>query len=1026
VAGSRGVLTVAVLGPFTVAVDDRPVDLPAGRLRSLLAVLAMSAGQVVSVDRITAALWDSEQPDVARRAVQTYTSRLRTALGTVPISVEPAGYVLDAEPDQVDALRFVRLLDAAASSTDPEAERALLDDALLLWRGTPFGGVPSDWLAQTETPRLVERRLAAVERYVDLWLADEARWDSGTDGTQGRSVELVALLRELVEREPLRETLWVRLLVLLQQMGRPAEALNQYALVRARLADELGTDPGPELQRVYADLLAGPAPKPATAEPATAPPQPSVQATPRQLPASPQFFTGRLRELVAVEEIQDTSTVVISAIDGMAGIGKTALAVHAAHRLADRYPDGQLFIDLHGHTEGMEPVEPVHALDYLLRSLGVPGTQIPADPAERSALYRTRLADRRTLIVLDNAASEAQVQPLLPGTAGCLVLVTSRHRLAGLDRTSTLALDTLPIDDAVRLFIRTVGDDGLADQPPDLVAEVVELCDRLPLAIRIAAARLRSHSAWSLLDLVRRLRDQQHLLAELSAGHRSVAAALDLSYRHLGPDHRRAYRLLGLHPGPDVDLNATAALLGRSRIDAGRTVDQLLEAHLLHEPAAGRYRFHDLVRAHAAQVARDESRPAIDAAVTRLLDYYRCTAARAMDAAYPFEIERRPTVPTAGTAEPDVSDPARALDWLDTELHNVRACADHAAEHGRPEHVVHLSAILDRHLYTRGRYPEAETLHRQAAVAARTTGDRAAEADALTGLGGIHWVQGRYVEAAELFEKALRVARTAGHRAGEMAALTFLGRIHWAQGRPAASADLFSEALRIARATGRRAGELDALTGLGRVLVMQGRYNEAIGYYRDVLPTARVIGHRAAELYALTGLATIHLQHERYAEASEQFHEALMIARASGHQSGELSALTCLGHICRKQGMHAQATDRYQQLLDLAQRNGDRNYEFEARQGLGRLRHITGDPDAAIAHHDEALALAADLGQPLDQARAHDGLAYANQALGRNSEAREHWRQALTILTDIGIEHTDEEETTVAAIRANLAGLGPA
>ncbi len=265
--------------------------------------------------------------------------------------------------------------------------------------------------------------------------------------------------------------------------------------------------------------------------------------------------------MAALDQVHDASTVVISAIDGMAGIGKTALAVHLAHRIADRYPHGQLFIDLHGHTPGMAPREPAEALDHLLRALGVPGPQIPADLDDRAALYRTRLADQKILILLDDAATETQVAPLLPGSPGCLVLITSRRRLAGLDPTHTLSLDTLPAPDAASLFVQTAGEGRLSDEPPDLVAELVELCGRLPLAIRIAAARLRSHPAWSLPHLVQRLQDRQHRLSELEAGQRSVTATLDLSYQHLSPDLQRTYRLLGLHPGPDIDMYATAALL---------------------------------------------------------------------------------------------------------------------------------------------------------------------------------------------------------------------------------------------------------------------------------------------------------------------------------------------------------------------------------------------------------------------------------------------------------------------------------
>ena len=976
-------LGVGVLGLLEVTVDGRPVELTAGRLRALLAVLALSAGRPVSVDRIAEALWDTDPPATIRASVATYVTRLRAALGTVAISAGPGGYALDADPDQVDALRFTDLLDRAARTPDPAAERVLLDDALRLWRGTPLDGVPSGWLARTVTPRLVERRLSAVERHVDLRPSDEG--------------EAEPLLRDLITQHPLRESLWVRLLLLLRRSGRPAEALEQYAVVRALLADELGTDPGPELQLAYAELLAGQAPPADTA--------------PRQLPATAQMFTGRVDELAALGRPARSSTVEITVIDGMAGIGKTALAVQAAHLLADRYPGGQLFLDLHGYTRGLAPVEPAEALERLLRALGVAGAQIPAGLDERAALYRTRLAGRRMLLLLDNAATEDQVLPLLPGAPGGLVMITSRRRLAGLDHTRTFSLDPLPPADAAGLFVRTAG----AGQPADLVAEVVEMCGRLPLAIRIAAGRLRSHPTWNLSHLARRLRDQHHRLAELEAGQRSVTTALDLSYQDLNAGQQRAYRLLGRHPGADIDAYATAALLDTAVIDAGRMLDQLLDVHLLTEPTPGRYRFHDLVRAHAARLTAD------DDAVGRLLDYYRQTASLAVDAAYPFEREPRPQVPRVVTPGPDLTDPATAQDWLHVELDNLLATARYAADDNRHAHVLHLAAVLRRYLRSGGGYHDGAVLHRLALAGARALGDRVGEADALVGLGHIDRLLDRHTQATDHFEQALRIARATGHHPVELDALSGLGQIEWMQGRYGPATDHFERALRVARATDHRPGELDALIGLGHIRLMQGAYAEATDDFEQMLKIAREIEHDRAELNALIGLGTVDRAQGRYAQAGLRFGQVTQIARAIGHRLGELQGLTGLGAVDRIQGRSAEAAHHYQQVLDLARQTGDRNFEYEARQGLGLLRHATGHHEAAAAHHTEALALADELGQPVDQARAHDGLAHAHHALHRPETARDHWQQALTILIEVGIDATDDEETTVTAIRAHLA-----
>ncbi|MEJ3749426.1 tetratricopeptide repeat protein [Actinomycetes bacterium KLBMP 9797] len=990
-----------LLGPVEAFANGQVVDLGRPQQRLVLAVLLVDVGRLVPTELVIDRVWDVA-PGGARRTLQVHVARLRRVLARADASVRlvgrAGGYLLDVDPDRVDAHRFQRLIGQAREHRAPAA---LLDQALDLWRGAPLSDLPGQWAARV--------RQGWSQRYLEAVVA----WALAAlqDGDPG---PVVARLGVLVGEHPLVEPLAGAYMRALYAAGRPADALNHYAVVRRTLREELGTDPSGDLRRLHREILSGDLGA-ATGDGPEAPP------VPRHLPAAPQMFTGRVPELAALAGAQDASTVVISAIDGMAGIGKTALAVHAAHGMVDRYPDGQLFLDLRGHTPGMAPVEPCEALDHLLRALGVPGTEIPPGTQERAALYRTRLADRRVLVVLDNAAGEDQVASLLPGSPGCLVLVTSRRRLAGLDHTLMLSLDTLPTPDAVALFTQTTGESRLRDESPELLAELVELCGRLPLALRIAAARLRSHPAWRLSDLVERLRDQRHRLVELEAGQRSVTAALDLSYRNLSADQRRAYRMVGLHPGPDLDVYATAALLDSTVVHASRMLDQLLDAHLLLEPVAGRHRFHDLTRAHAA--GRDQSGSSGHTALDRLLDYYRHTAAVAMDAGYPYERDYRPRVPPAGTPSPDLPGAAPALDWLDAELPNLLAAARYATEHDRPDHVLHLSTILHRHLRSRSRYTDAETLHHQALSAARATGHQAGEVDALNGLGQVHRLQGRHAEATHNREQALRIARATGYLAGELEALTGLGHIDRLQGRHAEATQHLEQALGIARATGHRPGELDALTALGHIHAQLGRYAQAADHYQQALQIARGTGNRHGELITLTGLGQVHRRQGRHAQAIGHYEQVLEIAQATGHRHGELYALTGLGLIYRLQGQPSRAADHYRQLLDLALESGERNWQFEAWQGLGRLLHATGDPEAAIAHHDRALALADGLGQPIDQARAHDGLAHAHYALHHDEEAYKRWQFALEILVGLGVDDTDDEETNAAAIRAQLALL---
>jgi tetratricopeptide (TPR) repeat protein/transcriptional regulator with XRE-family HTH domain len=741
----------------------------------------------------------------------------------------------------------------------------------------------------------------------------------------------------------------------------------------------------------------------------------------RQLPVPPPEFTGRAADLAALERVRVEAGPVIIAIDGMAGIGKTAFAVHAAHRWSSEFPDGQFFLDLRGHTRGVPPVDPGDALHRLLRSLGVPGASIPDVLDDRAALYRSHLSGRRVLVLLDNAASETQVAPLLPGSAGCLVLITSRRRLTGLDLTHAHSLDLLPADDAVTLFVRSCGRDGVRTEPRERLAEVVELCGRLPLAIQIAAARLRSRPSWNVAHLVERLRSVQHRLTELEAGDRSVAAALELSYAQLGPDVRHAFRMLGLHPGLELGLDAAAALTGRRAVHVRRLIEHLLDVHLLHEAEPGRYGFHDLTRAYAANAAREEEAEADRrAAVGRLLEYYCRETASAIAAAYPYERENRPGLAAAAREEP-TRDPGEAATWLDTELSNLLVVAEYADRHGRPDCVVRLSAALHCHLRARGRYADAAALHERALAASRSADDRAGELDALNDLGHIRRLQVRRQEAIDLFTQAKQAARSIGDRDGELNALVGLGHMYLLQCRYAQATESFGEARRIAVGSGHRSRELEVLCGLGWVSLAQGQAaDEAFTRAREI---ADATGHAIGSVRTLTGLAHSDRLAGRHGAAMAHCEQALRLARASGDPFGELDAMTVLGFLQWDCGRFEEVGAVYRQSLILARELGSGTFEFEALYGHGRLHHAAGRHHEALAHHREALDLATDLGHATQQARAHDGLAHGELALDRPEQARRHWQRALSILTDLGLEKTMEKDVTATSIRAHLARL---
>ena len=611
-----------LLGPVELRAAERVLPLGGPRQRSVVAALAVDAGGPVPVEALIDRVWGHAPPPRVRHALHVYVSRLRRLLGQETAAGHPTrvvhragGYLLEVAPEEVDLRRFERLVESARDRGCPDPRRvALLRQALELWRGPPLDTLPGEWAARV--------RRGWQQRYLDAVL----EWAQASLRV-GEPSRVLARLAELTGEHPLVESLGAAYMRALYSAGRSADALAHYRTVRRLLAEELGTDPDPELGRLHRQILTA---DPALARPAVRPDPPP----PRQLPAPLAGFAGRAAELARLDRTPPAGTAALVTIDGMPGVGKTALAVHAAHRIADRYPDGQLFLDLRGHTQGAAPVDPGQALDRMLRSLGVVAEWVPAQLDDRAALYRSRLAHRRLLLLLDNAVTDDQVAPLLPGTPGCLVLVTSRHRLTGLDPTHGVSLDPLPVPDAVSLFARLAGPLRLAREPPELLVEAVELCGRLPLAIRIAATRLRSHPSWRMRHLVDRLRDHRHRLAELALGGRSAAASFDLSYRRLSPDQQRAYRLLGLHPGPDLDPGGAAALLGTTVAGAGRLLEWLLDAHLLREPVPGRYEFPDLLRAHAASIAhRDEAAATRQAALGRLAAQQRRAGAAGLAAA---------------------------------------------------------------------------------------------------------------------------------------------------------------------------------------------------------------------------------------------------------------------------------------------------------------------------------------------------------------------------------------------------------
>jgi tetratricopeptide (TPR) repeat protein len=619
------------------------------------------------------------------------------------------------------------------------------------------------------------------------------------------------------------------------------------------------------------------------------------------LPPDLAEFTGRIPELDRIRQAlqdaeHDGGAVVVSAIEGMAGVGKTQLAVHAGHLLMRERPfDRVLFVNLRGfHPDPTQPpADPAAVLDGFLRLLGLPGQQIPHDLPARTAAYRRHLAGARALVVLDNAADVEQVRPLVAGTPGCLTLVTSRRNLTYWQPATRLTVDVFTSDEAI-MFLRRAVPEVPIGADPHALARIAERCGHLPLALSLVAGHIRNTPDWTLTDHADRL-DERRRHRRLDSG---VQAALDLSYQHLPTERQRLLRLISLHPGQDFDVYATAALSGTDLRTAQQGLHQLCQDHLLHQTGPGRYALHDLVTAFAADRATDQDRPPQrHAALTRLFDFHLATAAAAVDVTYPHERQHHPIVAPAGTATPELPDRDRASRWLDTEQANLTDAAQHAALHGWPQHTWRLSGILDRHLRTRGRHHELEIMHQHAVHLAHSLGNRPAEMNALNGLGYVHRRQGHYELAGNHYRQALQIAHTIRDRAGELHALNGLADADWVLGHYERASDHHSRALQIAQTVGDHIGARNALTGLGHIHRMLGRYQEASDQYGRALQIAQEIGDCGGELHALNGLGHTYRMLGDHEQARHHHGRALQTAQEIGDRGGELNAFTGLGPI---------------------------------------------------------------------------------------------------------------------------------
>jgi tetratricopeptide (TPR) repeat protein/transcriptional regulator with XRE-family HTH domain len=747
--------------------------------------------------------------------------------------------------------------------------------------------------------------------------------------------------------------------------------------------------------------------------------QPDGPVVPRQLPAAVRNFVGRADELARLSDLVAAvaaHAVVITAIGGTAGVGKTALAVQWAHKVSDRFPDGQLYVNLRGYDPA-DPMAPADALAGFLRALGLPGADIPADLGERAARYRSLLAARRMLIVLDNASSAEQVRPLLPGAAGCHAVVTSRDSLAGLvarDGAQRLELDRLPAADAVQILRVLVGE--RVDDDPAAAVTLAGQCSCLPLALRVAAELAVARPGAPIADLVAELAHQQLELLDAGGDDRTaIRAVFSWSRRNLDAEAARAFGLLGLHPGPDHDGYGAAALLGTTLARAGPLLDQLARAHLIQPTGAGRYGMHDLLRAYARELADpDDGR----AAMSRLIRYYLSSAATAMDTVLPASKGLRPAVDPQPTGLPPLAEPAAARRWLDEHRAAIVPLIGYATDHGWPDDAIRLAATVFRYLEGGGYYPEVVTAYGHALRAARLTGDRVAEAEALNNLTVVDLRQGRYEDAISNLGQALELYRACDDVPGQGKVLGNLGIAAHLQGRYRQAIRYQRQALDCYRRAGDRIGAARTANNLGLIELRLGRYALAERYFARSLAIASDLGHPTSIGYATVNLGAVALRLGRYEQAANWLRRSQAIFNELGDPTGQACVRTSFGALGHRQGRPAEAAQEYLQAIDLSRKTGDRAGEAEALNGLGEVLLAVDDLRGARARHAAALVLATQIDDKYEQARAHDGLGRSLGASDRDA-ADDHWRRALALFSDLGTPEASQ-------VRVRLASAGGA
>jgi DNA-binding SARP family transcriptional activator/tetratricopeptide (TPR) repeat protein len=913
-----------LFGEVQLWVDGQPIGLGTPRQQAVLAALAVDAGSPVAIETLIDRVWDDSPPIEARNVLYSHLSRIRQVLKNaaeitgIPARIErrSAGYILEIDPDLVDLHRFTRLVKQRGTDVD---RSAALAEALAMWRGIPLAGLAGDWVNQVRQS-WQRSRLDAVVRWGELELKGD------------RPGAVITVLPDLIADYPLSEPLEVLLMRALHAAGRDAEAIDRYTAIRARLADELGTDPGQELRALHAAILRGELPAPARAA--------GPQATPAQLPPDVYGFAGREDELRRLDTMigGDSTAVRVVVLSGTAGVGKTALAVHWAHRVRDQFPGGQLYVNLRGFDPTGSPVTPTEALRGFLDAFDVPSQRIPAGFEAQIGLYRSQFTNRRVVVVLDNALDAEQVRPLLPGAPGCLVLVTSRSVLAGLVTSGAepFPVGLLERTEARDLLAARIGANRAAAEPAAL-HEIVTLCARLPLALAVVAARAATHPTFGLAALAGELRQARGSLDEF-AGADPVTdprAVFSWSYRQLTEAAARLFRLLGLHSGPDISTAAAASLAGLPPRQVRPLLAELSRAHLVAEQSPGRYGCHDLLRAYASeQTTALDSEEERAATLRRMLGHYIHSANNADRMFDP----NREEPPSLSQLPPNVhvehiADREQSVAWFTAEHRVLLSALSQPCEFD-PQ-VWELAWMLRRYLIHQGLWHHEEVSATAALAAARRLGDPGKQAFAHSYLGSANVWTGKHDDARRQFDVAIELYREAGDQVGE-------AQVHYAylwmldrQARTAEALAHAEQALQLHRSAGNLAGQGKVLNAVGWFHALLGDYEVAVNYCEEALALQTKLGDRLAVGQTWHSLGYVHEHLGDRSKAIRCYQAAVELYRETGYRFSEALSLRYLGDSHHNAGDQDAATAAWQQAVDILDQLGHPDAEDVRRKLKG-------------------------------------------------------------------------------------------